>query len=206
MREDEMIRRTLITLALGTILAIGFTGCKVDESVGYPSYNEENCGFSLADESCQECLEYKCCNEALDCAYNEDCNEFIKCGGDCDGDQACQQECISNYADGVDDALDYSNCLDFRCASACGFENAGPKCGGFEAQSEGCNNCIQTECCDEGENCAATANCIELFDCVGACGSDQGCVNTCANMYPNAIEAHNAWVDCYNTQCAVACS
>lgn len=96
----------------------------------------ENNGF--APESCQTCLEQKCCTQLKTCfdiAADEagttlDCNAYVECTDECQKKPAadiadCQQACDDNAAAGVVKAYDaIPECGKASCAKECGFEGA----------------------------------------------------------------------------------
>ncbi len=192
-----------VLLIAGVALCLCVTACKRDEPLGKLSYNEENCGFSV-DEPCQTCLEDRCCDEALDCAYNEDCNDFILCAGDCDGDdKSCVKKCIDDWFDGFVDSVYYNLCLNNMCSTSCP-EDEG-SCGWSYPNDPVCNFCHESNCCEFGVACWANQDCMDLGNCLGGCSGDQTCYSNCYAQYPDGKADDDAYYDCLADHCHVEC-
>jgi hypothetical protein len=78
---------------------------------------------------------------------------------------------------------------------------------------ETCDQCRQGALTGSGGACAPAIQacmsdpaCKGLYDCLGACGGNQSCVNACAAKYPGGIGKYNAIFTCScNTACATEC-
>ncbi|MCA9565743.1 MAG: hypothetical protein KC561_19735, partial [Myxococcales bacterium] len=66
--------------------------------------------------------------------------------------------------------------------------------------------CVEESCCNEAGNCAVSAACVELDECISECGAQTGPGDTCwsgcrAGLPEDVIQTHNAY-----TQCASSCA
>src|SRR5215472_14219623 len=67
--------------------------------------------------------------------------------------------------------------------------------------SAACNSCMDQSCCGVMGACFQdpTGKCQELEDCLNTtvdAGDDGGFSQTCADLYPTAVDLHNTWADC----------
>ncbi len=76
--------------------------------------------------------------------------------------------------------------------------------------SAACNTCMDQSCCTQLAGCFEdpTGQCQELEDCLNStvdAGDDGGFQQTCADLYPSAVDLHNAWADCQQSSCSTQC-
>ncbi|HVJ93531.1 MAG TPA: hypothetical protein VM580_27205 [Labilithrix sp.] len=106
-----------------------------DIDAGPTCDNPNQQGYFIS-ESCQACLEAKCCSQLTTCyglpgdeANGKlDCNQYDECISDCGGKsgdelQACYADCDSLAADGVQTAYEaIESCGETSCVSECGLD------------------------------------------------------------------------------------
>lgn len=116
----------------------------------------------------------------------------------CDfGEAVCGGSC-------VDVSNDPNNCG--GCGDTCA---AGDEC--WDAQCSGpaaCDTCVAGEpaVCDPlTAQCDANPECGALNNCVGACGSNQTCVNDCVNMHPDGLADLQDVITCLCDACSDQC-
>jgi len=68
-----------------------------------------------------------------------------------------------------------------------------------------CKNCVDTECCDLAEACAADADCKQMRDCMAVC-DDSTCIDQCWTTYAAAQTLASAFTACRSTTCYAYCA
>lgn len=76
--------------------------------------------------------------------------------------------------------------------------------------SAACNGCMDQNCCTTVGACFEdpTGQCQEFEDCLNStvdAGDDGGFQQTCQELYPTAVDPHNAWATCLQTNCNTQC-
>jgi hypothetical protein len=94
---------------------------------------------------------------------------------------------------------------DYQVGTAC---PAGPcTCGGFAWTQSSCPNCVETNCCMEGDACRKDEQCAALYDCLATCGTTDGaCRDQCRTLHPaGSSEAALALEQCQAQSCGNTC-
>jgi hypothetical protein len=128
---------------------------------------------------------------------NPDCLALFPCAADCNGDQACNQQCLSTHEAGASAALLVASCSGGPCATSCpnGGEQAGP-----------CEECLYQQCEDITNSCFAEPACFGLWNCLKACpDADLECQNGCYNTHEQGIDELQAVIDCAGSTCDSSC-
>jgi MYXO-CTERM domain-containing protein len=81
--------------------------------------------------------------------------------------------------------------------------------GGGSADS--CDTCVNDAgsgaCASSLMACEASQDCVNLYNCIGQCGSDANCANTCGTQYPGGVNLLNAYDNCLcDTACPSQCA
>ncbi|MBI5533083.1 MAG: hypothetical protein HY898_10225 [Deltaproteobacteria bacterium] len=87
-----------------------------------------------------------------------------------------------------------------------GYSNPGGSGGtmnpGGSGGASSCQTCMDGQCGNEMKSC--NQDCSSLLSCAFAC-SDNACVSSCANQYPNGVQGAQAVINCMNGHCAQPC-
>ena len=154
-------------------------------SGGSPTQGPQ-CDPSDATTECGKCGANQCCDEISACSDSDACVNLLNCLNECTTD-ACSNQCVSKYPDGVNDLQSLLNCYDARCSSEC---DSGPaSCEGTFTESA-CGTCIEGSCCAETQACLGDAACSACLQ-----GDDSKCSGS-------ALSALNA---CTSAKCSTAC-
>ncbi|HKQ72004.1 MAG TPA: hypothetical protein VJT73_21815 [Polyangiaceae bacterium] len=79
----------------------------------------------------------------------------------------------------------------------------GPLC---SDRGDDCDECLAKNCAKECSACTSSIDCVGLFDCWGACESDDSdCLTSCATRYPALSPLSNA-LTCVTKTCASTCT
>jgi hypothetical protein len=70
----------------------------------------------------------------------------------------------------------------------------------------GCTQCIATSCSDIWCGCANNPECSALYDCVGDCGNDPACAQTCYTTHAAGLSDAALVADCAATACDGSCN
>src|SRR5262245_52770552 len=87
-----------------------------------------------------------------------------------------------------------------------GGQAGGSSCAGVSDRAD-CKACaVQTDCASQLATCLDNPACVELDECVSACGQQLSCLASCATTNPSGLEAYLGLASCINCQsCADAC-
>ena len=115
------------------------------------------CGtaYTAPTASCETCINANCCSEFHACAVNSTC---LLCLNNADG-----LGCSS--ANGLYEAY-------FQCTNGANTDQCGDACDATllcglaypKAENPACDTCINANCCDETDACAADASCLACLD------------------------------------------
>ena len=67
-----------------------------------------------------------------------------------------------------------------------------------------CTACLKKSCCSQTLACGNDAECVAVFDCAGACTTDD-CITSCVNAHPNAQTSLKNVINCEQQSCVAAC-
>jgi MYXO-CTERM domain-containing protein len=135
------------------------TGC-AQECVADPMCQKPACGFNFTPDTCDQCLDTKCCAEQQACADDPTCGACFTATPPA----TCAQNAAYNT---------FSTCLAKGCNADCG----GSSCGfttNFMGYPE-CDACVQATCCDVDKTCyddPACADCATGKDMSAACDTN----------------------------------
>lgn len=96
----------------------------VNDLVEVLDCRDTSCTDYMTDAGCEadvtdfdSCLSCYCEDYLIECETESDCLDLLYCLGDCaETDTVCQEECIINYADGVDPLINVLDCRDANCS------------------------------------------------------------------------------------------
>ena len=69
--------------------------------------------------ACDTCAADSCCAQLQACENSADCKNAVNCASQCGGQQACLNNCASEYPNGVTLANSLSSCLSADCSQQC---------------------------------------------------------------------------------------
>ncbi len=148
-------------------------------------------------DMCTECVAEACPADWCGCANSMDCLALFSCTDGCNGDEACNQMCITQHQDGVSAAILVSACAGGPCDASC------PQ-GGDELDP--CEECLYQSCDDEMNACLAVPACLDLWDCLKACAQlDLTCQQNCYASFGAGVAPLQAVVDCATAVCDPVC-
>jgi hypothetical protein len=148
------------------------------------------------DTNCGECLSEACPDIWCNCFENSECFALFDCFGECNGGEACQQQCLAAHEEGIADVLLVSDCAATTCDGACPWGNDVPPCG----------ECIYEDCEDEVNACFAQPSCLLLFDCLTGCGPvGLTCQEQCYQDFGAGTALLQAVLECSVDECDSAC-
>jgi hypothetical protein len=151
---------------------------------------------SMGDD-CTVCMAGQCTDVYCTCYANAACGNLMACAAECgSGDMGCHQDCLTNNADGISDALLLGDCAATTCDASCSFGTAlGP-----------CRTCLFSECKTAMNACFANPECTALIQCFQECSpGDMGCGQNClAEHADGAVDAEAVRV-CRQESCSRPC-
>ena len=146
--------------------------------------------------ACTDCLADACPDTWCSCYENMECLALFQCSGDCGGDQACQQACLTAHEGGISDALLVSDCAGSTCDGACEWGNDVPPC----------TECIYDSCEDQMNACLAQPACLLLFNCLTDCGPvNLTCQEQCYDDFGDGTALLQEVLECSIAECDQAC-
>jgi hypothetical protein len=74
---------------------------------------------TLGTGACDQCIGKSCCAEVKACDGNQECVALLSCANQCAGDDACVQDCVNQYPNGVNPVKTLAGCMKQSCAGAC---------------------------------------------------------------------------------------
>jgi hypothetical protein len=97
--------------------------------VGITSCREKNCSVECATNcgslnysasGCDKCVHGMCCQAAINCAKNPECQRLDICRSSClAASTTCPPECEAQHPNGADDFAKWNDCTQNLCAQAC---------------------------------------------------------------------------------------
>lgn len=78
----------------------------------------DSAGPDTGEDVCETCLSSKCNSELLACSQNSACVSLLDCISNCT-DEACTENCLSQYAGGAEQLLDILECTETSCSTEC---------------------------------------------------------------------------------------
>ncbi len=180
------------------------------------------CGLPYGTDSCATCVEANCCTESNACAGSPACAESRMCVSSCNvGDSECRSRCSVDHPVAAGSSTEVSAldaCLVSRCESECGLT-----CGAIAdsvsppANAATCEQCVETNACDIGTQCGASADCDAYLRCLLSCSTGD-CHEGCGAKHPEGLSllgdpsglagSHGAgtFSSAYAGVCAVPCA
>ncbi len=147
-------------------------------------------------DPCTTCESTQCPDAYCSCFNNGSCVLLAQCAAACDvGDQQCNQDCWTQYPEGISDGAVLTDCAATTCEDACG---------SFTPLTE-CQLCLYTDCAEAMNTCVSNPECFALLGCLDAC-EDPGCENTCYAVHPDGLADSGPVGECAQDACLVACS
>jgi hypothetical protein len=172
------------TVALSCRQIVGFS----DTQPSHPSTTSA-CGLPYGTTACAACAQANCCSESSGCAGDPVCEPYESCLGACSGDPACRSRCAIEHPTGkASDLTSLSVCLASKCETECGLT-----CGGLAGwpvepdAAAACQDCFETNACDQGRACATSADCDAIHRCMLACPTDD-CRQACQTSHGLVID------------------
>ena len=108
-------------------------------------------------------MDQQCCAEVTACKGDSRASAsstvFLQCGDD----GACRSRCGKFFNRG-EPIIASAACRERNCAAECGLS-----CGGLGYAVPGCEQCVQSSCCQVAEACAANPECMRLDVCRNNC-------------------------------------
>jgi hypothetical protein len=136
--------------------------------------------------------------------------------GACAGCVGCEAFCTCSTRGSIAREHCIKGCKDGGSAGSAGAAGAGGNAGAAGAggtppvdagQKQQCLDCLGAYCNTELQACMGTAGCVELWNCIGACGADSVCQNACIDSAPaSALPAVESLAKCMNDSCSQPCS
>jgi len=153
-----------------------------------------------AQGPCGQCVAEACPDVWCSCANNPDCLALYGCNFDCpqgQGNEACIQDCLAAFPDGISDAVLANNCAAGPCEGSC------PQVGDPLTP---CEECTYSTCPDAMNACLSNVACLDLYACLAERGpNDLSCHQGCYNAHPDGIEDLEGVLDCTSGPCAAPC-
>ena len=152
--------------------------------------DNQACGSNQWNENqgCMNCMKSSCCDELAACDVDSDCYNLFECVKACE-DQACANDCVSQYNAGLGDAQALLECETLSCAYECGYVCDTDA----QMREPACAQCLGDNCCDEFSACWNDQSCR---DCLTGQGSEEECLE---NDDLLALDA------CWGASCTDAC-
>jgi hypothetical protein len=172
----------------------GCSSCNTQLGNGQYAYLlSQSCPTSTDMDECTRCQDENSCEIREERRNSPDGQAFRDCYVDCStaNGSLCGEQCYAQHPAGLPSfAADLSTYL-ARCLTPCYAPDPVPMCG----------ECL-SETCDTSYMEANAHPAGFLFgDCLVPCGDDQACQESCAQKYPPALPAHEAWAACVVATC-----
>jgi hypothetical protein len=150
---------------------------------------------SLGDQ-CSECISFSCADAWCECFENPECFDLLECTNACNGDEACEQACLTAHQGGISDVYGISDCAAEQCQGPCdGGEDLEP-----------CAECLVESCEDELNACLGDPDCLALYDCLSGCEPIQlSCQKQCYMDHGAGTPKLEDLFDCAAVECDGTC-
>lgn len=150
---------------------------------------------------CGDCVAQACPEVWCDCVNNEQCLPLFGCTAQCPGGaghQACVQECMASYPDGISAVVLAADCAAGPCEASC------PQAG---EPINDCEECLYSSCPSAMNACLSNPQCLSLWSCLGGCAPNElSCHQACYNAFPEGVEALEDVIDCGAGPCEPVCN
>lgn len=86
---------------------------------------DNDCGDGTDEQGCPsqtpcaDCIESRCTANLAQCNANPSCVALFNCISGCNGSDLCVQGCGRSYPSGIDDFIDFVECVNGRCTAEC---------------------------------------------------------------------------------------
>jgi hypothetical protein len=149
-------------------------------------------------DPCTSCASMNCPDIWCGCVNNPECLDLFTCFGDCMGDGACEQDCLTAHSGGISAVTLVSGCAGTTCSGVCDWGNPG-----FTP----CEECIYTDCAAEMNACLAAPDCSALYGCLTGCAPvDLSCQQQCYLDFAGGVQLLEDALTCITNVCANPCS
>ena len=164
------------------------------------TFNSESSDCSGGVVDYESCLNCSCDEEYYACESNTACVDLSNCLYDCT-DESCYEECFSTYPDGVDDRLDYEDCVIETCDKYLDDETGDTEETPVTVDGTGQGDCRDVHCSEQILACDSSPGC----NCRVDCGSDDVCLYQCDNDHgDDGRDAWDALDKCERENCQVS--
>lgn len=141
-------------------------------------------------------MSVSCADIYCGCTENQTCLDFLSCVNPCNGDPACNSDCLASYADGISDAYLLIDCAGTTCNGSCDSGTDIPPC----------TECALETCEDEMNACFSTPSCLQLYDCLTGCPNlDLACQQACYDTYGDGVGVLQTALECIVVNCPDVC-
>lgn len=174
----SMLKKILHTITLSAALML--SAC-VGEDVGAGA-DSMDVDYGVGADSMDECR-WSCLDSS--CGAVEGCPALSRCQVACDGDEACQEQCMEAAPPLARGAL--------MAAVMCVLQN----CELEWETVEDCSTCVAGTACGQDDSCEA------LVSCTQRCGAEESCKTNCKSGVEASVLAG---AEAALTRCSQACS
>jgi hypothetical protein len=141
-----------------------------------------------SSQTCELCVQMKCCQELSTCDRGTPGGELIQCVINCKNDPGCTNACLQKFPAGANDVKALSDCIG---TCPCSTMSTSVCDSGLVAITASCDACLTVECCPEAEACAGSPACQMCL-----------AVNAPASCAP----AYAPLAQCRSQRCPAACT
>jgi hypothetical protein len=130
------------------------------------------------------------------CTDSKPCGPGLACLPSSQGGKVCKPDTCPACSAGKFCSYDTETCEPSGCSSAtCGFNTVGA-----------CDDCVHASCCSQGTACASDPGCHAIVACVGACGANSNCKQSCVDQgKPASRDLFGAMINCWYDKCQSQC-
>ena len=148
-------------------------------------------------DPCTGCISNQCADEWCDCSNNPECGALFNCFTSCNGDEACNQDCMTKHQSAIATTLLVSGCAGTTCSSLCSWGNQG-----FTP----CEGCLYSACDSQMNACFAAPECTKLWGCLVQCPPlALGCNKACYDTFPGGVMLLESLLNCGDLNCDTEC-
>jgi hypothetical protein len=150
-----------------------------------------------ANSPCTDCVAVSCPEAWCGCTNEPDCAALFACFGECNGEEACNQQCLQTFPNGISSVLLVSDCATNRCPSDCPMGST---------MLTPCEQCLYADCSAEMNACLSTPDCLGLLQCLQGCSDGQlTCQQQCYADHPGGAMPLELVIGCSQSECPVDC-